>query len=569
MDHPQLIEQMFEHGVLLNRNLLEQKPTTTLLEKIEVEADLLVLNEDYMGVLAIPHHLVDWYELDQHRVDAEKDRNDELYQNQLQSFRRLTTFTDTPSTPPEASSLGVELSIADSGTTYSAETTSFQDPDLTSALDQDQLILPENTVFNLPSPAITSVLISYENIPRKYEIKDFTSWFASRYQFLSGILRQHQELHLVLPVSRVLQKKEKESISIIGIVSDISVTKNGNIMVALEDPTGIIKAVFSQNKKELFTLAKELVLDEVVGVSGFNNEGFIFAEGMVWPDLPGQELKKDPHSDEYAIFLSDIHVGSALFLKSEFTRFLEWINGNIGDEKQRVLASKVRYIFLVGDLVDGVGVYPLQEAELEIKDIAGQYRELARLLKKIPTNKDIIICPGNHDVIHLAEPQPLVYKEYAAELYQLPNITSVTNPAWINIGKTATFSGFDVLMYHGYSFDYYVANVESIRNQGGYHRADLIMKFLLKRRHLAPSFRSTPYFPGYDEDPLLIKKIPDFLVTGHIHYSYVANYKSVTMISCSCWQGKTTFQEKLGHDPEPARVPLVNLRTREVKILRF
>jgi DNA polymerase II small subunit len=127
----------------------------------------------------------------------------------------------------------------------------------------------------------------------------------------------------------------------------------------------------------------------------------------------------------------------------------------------------------------------------------------------------------------------------------------------------------DVLLYQAYSFDYFVANVDSIRAQGGYHRADLIMKFLLKRRHLAPSFKSTAYYPGYAEDPLLITKVPDLLVTGHIHYSHVANYKGVTMISCSCWQGKTSYQVKLGHDPEPARVPLVNLRTREVKILRF
>ena len=151
----------------------------------------------------------------------------------------------------------------------------------------------------------------------------------------------------------------------------------------------------------------------------------------------------------------------------------------------------------------------------------------------------------------------------------MSNVTLVTNPSLINISKTKTFSGFNVLMYHGYSFDYYVSNVESIRMNGGYNRSDLIMKFLLKRRHLAPSFKSTPYLPAHREDPLLIKTIPDFFLTGHIHYSCVANYKSVTMISGSCWQGKTSFQEKLGHEPEPARVPIVNLKTREIKILRF
>ena len=172
-------------------------------------------------------------------------------------------------------------------------------------------------------------------------------------------------------------------------------------------------------------------------------------------------------------------------------------------------------------------------------------------------------------MVHLAEPQPIFYKEYSPSLFELPNLTLITNPGMVNISKTKSFSGFDVLVYHGYSFDYYIAKVESIRNNGGYHRADLVMEFLLKRRHLAPSFKSTPYFPGHKEDPLLIKKIPDFFLTGHIHYSKVANYKGVTMICGSCWQGKTSFQEKLGHEPEPGRVPWVNLKTREVKILKF
>jgi DNA polymerase II small subunit len=104
---------------------------------------------------------------------------------------------------------------------------------------------------------------------------------------------------------------------------------------------------------------------------------------------------------------------------------------------------------------------------------------------------------------------------------------------------------------------------------GGYKRGDLIMKFLLKRRHLAPAFTSTPYLPAHDEDPLLIKRIPDFFVTGHIHYSIVGNYKNTTLISGSCWQACTSFQEKLGHEPEPARVPVVNLKTRKVKVMKF
>ena len=171
-------------------------------------------------------------------------------------------------------------------------------------------------------------------------------------------------------------------------------------------------------------------------------------------------------------------------------------------------------------------------------------------------------------MVHLAEPQPIFYKEYSQCLYDIPNVTLVTNPAMVNIGKTENFEGFNVLMYHGYSFDYY-ANLEFIRNNGGYHRADLIMKFLLQRRHLAPTHTSTLYIPETENDPLVIDKIPDFFATGHIHKSSAANYKNITMICGSCWQAKTPFQEKTGHHPEPARVPIVNLQTREIKILNF
>ena len=256
-------------------------------------------------------------------------------------------------------------------------------------------------------------------------------------------------------------------------------------------------------------------------------------------------------------------------MKDEFNKFLSWINGEFGNDQQKEIAKKVKYLFIAGDLVDGIGIYPSQEEELEIKDIHQQYQEFVRLIKKIPNSISIIICPGNHDMVHLAEPQPVFYQKFAPGLFDLSNVQLVTNPAVVNIAKTNSFAGLNVLLYHGFSFDYYVANVESIRSGGGYHRSDLIMKFLLKRRHLAPSFKSTPYFPSHEEDPLLIRTIPDILITGHIHYCNVANYKGVTMISGSCWQAKTSFQEKLGHEPEPARVPVVNLKTREIKILRF
>lgn len=412
------------------------------------------------------------------------------------------------------------------------------------------------------------IIYSYQEDSKKRDIQDFVQYFNARYKAIEKILRIRPDFKNVTTINRILNKKDKETISLIGIVTDKQITKNKNIILTMEDQTGCINVLVNKNKPEMFNEAKSIVLDEVLGINGVNGENIVFANKIFWPEVSLKELKKST-DESYAIFLSDLHVGSKNFLPDAFNKFLKWINQEVGNEKQRETASKVQYIFIVGDLVDGCSIYPEQDNELEIKDIYKQYEECARLLSKIPPTIPIIISPGNHDAMRIAEPQPPLYKDFAKAIYNLPNIISVSNPSLINIHSSEKFSGFDVLLYHGYSFDYFVANVDSIRNNGGYNRADLIMKFLLKRRHLAPTHTSTLYIPYTTNDPLLITKTPDFFVTGHIHKSIAANYRNITLISGSCWQSKTSFQEKVGHNPEPGRVPIVNLKTREIKILKF
>ena len=569
-DQQKFIEDLFEKGILVSKEFLEKRVdgslTDNLVGKLEQEGDLLVLNTDYADIVTKQSSLVDWYEIDSLKVQAEKERDDELYQAQLQNFKHAELqFSGADFIQKQQlHSLEAEINLP---VNLSSELTELDEN--TSELSPEFLTTSPELALSLLSPSKVQIVISYKNEARKFEVKDFTLLFASRYRFLEGILRQRQELQNTMPISRLLAKKEKENVSTIVLVEEISETKNGNIIISAEDATGRIKIIFSKNKKELYQKEKDLALDEVIGVSGILGDKIIFGEEIVWPDIPSTNELKKGEVEEYAIFLSDIHVGSKLFLKDEFDKFLRWINAETGNKDQREIAKKVRYIIIAGDLVDGVGIYPSQQDELAVHNIISQYEEFCELIKRIPADKQIIICPGNHDAVHLAEPQSSFDKTFAPSLFEIPNVTLVTNPAMVNIGKTETFPGFDILLYHGYSFDYYVANVDSIRNNGGYHRADLIMRYLLKRRHLAPSFKSTPYFPGHKEDPLLIKKIPDFLISGHIHYSNVANYKGITTVSGSCWQGTTTFQEKLGHQPEPARVPIVNLKTREIKILKF
>ncbi|MBI2647248.1 DNA-directed DNA polymerase II small subunit [Candidatus Woesearchaeota archaeon] len=417
--------------------------------------------------------------------------------------------------------------------------------------------------------AKVKILSSYKETPKKRDPQDFVDYFNIRYKTIEKILKQHQELVNLVSINKLINKQEKESFPIIGIVNVKQVTKNGNLLLLLEDPTGQIKVLVNKNKPSLFENAKDIVLDEVIGVVGVKVGDFIFANNIIWPDVQvNKELKKSNY-EKYVLFLSDLHVGSSKFLHEDFERFLKWINGEVGNEAQRHIAKNIEYIFIAGDLVDGCGVYPEQDKELSTKDIYEQYKQCADILKHIPQHIPLIICPGNHDALRISEPQPPLSKDFAKPMYELNNVVMVSNPAMVNIHSSVDFPGFDVLMYHGYSFDYFIGEVGSLRNQGGYDRADLIMKFLLKKRHLAPTHLSTLYIPDNKKDSLVIDNVPDFFLSGHIHKCATTNYRNVTLICGSCWQSKTIFQEKVGHNPEPSRVPIVNLQTRDLRILKF
>jgi len=413
------------------------------------------------------------------------------------------------------------------------------------------------------------ILFSYKDKYKKREVQDFVKYFNKRYKFLEGLLRNRHELRNTTSISRILQKKEREAVALIGIVTDKKITKNGNVLLTAEDPTGTVRVIISKSREDIFGLAKDIVYDEVIGITGTSGDKIIFANNIVLPDVPlTHELKKAP-TEGYACFISCVHVGSGEFLGREFEKFIRWLHGEVGNEKQRDMAKKMKYIFILGDLVDGIGIYPGQENELEDTDIYSQYKEFARYMDMIPKHINIIICPGNHDATRIAEPQVPVPEEFTKDLRKIENVILVSNPAVLRIERDEKFEGLNVLIYHGFSFDYYAANVESIRMAGSYERGDLIMKFLLQRRHLAPAHTSTLYIPDIEKDPLVIQRVPDIFATGHIHRCSAASYRNVSLLSAGCWQAITAFQVKTGHKPQPCRVPVVNLQTRAVKILNF
>ena len=198
----------------------------------------------------------------------------------------------------------------------------------------------------IQSPFTVKVIFDYDKKASKRTVQNFVSYFNARYKTFEKMLKTRQELQNLSSISRLLNKKERESASIIGIVFDKQVTKNNNYILTIEDLTGMIKVIVSKSKQQLYEITRDITYDEIIGVNGFVDNDVIFPNSIVLPDVPLQEIKKSP-DEIYIAVIGCVHVGSNKFLKQEFENFLTWLNGNYGDEELVELSKKVGYVFVI------------------------------------------------------------------------------------------------------------------------------------------------------------------------------------------------------------------------------
>ena len=242
--------------------------------------------------------------------------------------------------------------------------------------------------------------------------------------------------------------------------------------------------------------AMEAPLDSmVVAEVSKGRWGQLYANSVMLPDVPGKRIVSTSHR-VYAVLLSDLHVGSRMFLLEDFRRFIQWINGGLGDSD---VVSRIRYLVVAGDLVDGVGVYPGQEFQLVEKDPKKQYEVAAELLGQVPKGIQIVVSPGNHDAVRQALPQPAVGADIARPLYSMGNVRCVGDPCYVKL------HGVTFLIYHGRSLDDVIATTPDL----SYDRPAAAMKLLLRSRHLAPTYGKRTALSPESRDFMVVDPVPD------------------------------------------------------------
>jgi len=382
------------------------------------------------------------------------------------------------------------------------------------------------------------------------EYGDFVKVFRDRYEKLSKQLRGRVNHR---PAEAIGSMNGGSDAAMVGLVNDVRSTKNGHWIVELEDTTGTFPCLVMKDR-EFADLVDELLLDECVAIEGtLSDDGeIVFVDSIYFPDVPRTHTPNTADRHVQAALVSDLHVGSREFEADAWDRFASWLHTEE--------AARVEYLLIAGDMVEGVGVYPDQDEELDIVDIYDQYEAFAERLKDVPGDMEILMIPGNHDAVRLAEPQP-AFDETLRDIMSAHDAQITGNPSLV------TVEGVNVLMYHGVSLDEVIAELPEAK--ASYDDPHKAMYQLLKKRHVAPQFGGQTRLAPEKKDYLVMEEVPDVFHTGHVHKLGWGKYHNVLAVNSGCWQAQTDFQKSVNIDPDVAHAPIVDLDTLNMTVRKF
>ena len=384
------------------------------------------------------------------------------------------------------------------------------------------------------------------------EYGDFVSVFRDRYERLADLLRSRVNHR---PAGAIADLSGGSEVALIGMVATAHSTASGHWRFVLEDTSGTYPCLVMKDS-DLVDRARRIAHDEVIAVEGrisrgnTDDDGILFVDNLHLPNVSHTHSPSTADRSVRAALVSDVHVGSQEFRADAWGRFADWLHSEA--------AADVEYLLVAGDMVEGVGVYPGQDDELDIVDIYDQYERFSEHLKQVPGDMEVVMIPGNHDAVRLAEPQP-AFDEELRDIMSAHDATISANPS------TVTLEGVSVLMYHGVSLDELVAELPD----ASYERPAEAMTYLLEKRHLAPQYGGQVRVAPEERDYLVIEEVPDIFHAGHVHKFGYTTHRGVLTVNSSCWQAQTDFQASVNLEPDVAYAPIIDLQTLDLRYAQF
>lgn len=306
---------------------------------------------------------------------------------------------------------------------------------------------------------------------------------------------------------------------------------------------GIVAGIHLRKAKKAPFKNTLLNLSHRIGIG----KQYYVAKQFILPGIRSQQNFSKPGAK--CVFISDVHVGSKVFLEIAFLNLIKYLNEN----------KDIDVLIITGDICDGTAVYPGQVHDLAINSYSEQYSRLAVYLQGLRKDIALVLIPGNHDLPR-REPQQfdLDSKNIAKLKDAHPNTYIFSNPAYISIGE------YKLLLYHGASFDSLIAQCEDLT----YSQPTKVCQRLLQYRNLCPSTNKVPVLPTEHLYHMIPEDI-DVFAAGHIHKLGYVFDKNRLIISSATWQSLTGFQDYVGLVPDYGKAIIHQLGSKHVDIISF
>ncbi|MFC6615590.1 DNA-directed DNA polymerase II small subunit [Halopenitus salinus] len=496
------------------------------------------------------------------KVDPEADRETDEFDRGREGTsigspgegRTTDTASDRDSAPPGGRTVSAESPASSTdgpGPTTDGPDTATEGPN--ASTEAPNTPTERSTSTERSAPVERAIEIADDMTGRSTgtgEYADFVRTFRDRYERLSRLLGGRVNHR---PASAIADMPGGSDAAMIGLVNDVRSTKSGHWLVELEDTTGTFPALIMKDKG-IADLVDEILLDECLAIDGTlsDDAGILFADSVHFPDVPRTFQPSFADRQVQAALISDVHVGSQEFMRDAWQSFSSWLHTEE--------AEAIEYLLIAGDMVEGVGVYPDQDEELDIVDIYEQYERFSEHLKEVPADLEVVMIPGNHDAVRLAEPQP-AFDEELRGIMSAHDSRIVSNPAMVTVENVS------VLMYHGVSLDEVIAELPA--EKASYDEPHRAMYQLLKKRHVAPQFGGHTRVAPEERDHLVIENVPEVFHTGHVHKLGWGKYHNVLAVNSGCWQAQTDFQRSVNIDPDAGFAPVLDLDTLEMTVHKF
>lgn len=375
------------------------------------------------------------------------------------------------------------------------------------------------------------------------EQSDFRDLFINRFERMRDVL-SHRRFDNSRVKIQHLEEKGGQDVAVIGMIQELRTTNNDNKLIVLDDTTGTFASIATD--EELIQDTESLMPDEIIAIEGqvASDGGILFINDIYKPDIPATHDVSRAKRPIQAVFISDLHVGAENFALHKWHKFVDWIRQT----------PEIEYVVIAGDLVEGVGIFPDQEDELSFTRLDHQYLMCGELLHKLPDDVQIVTCTGNHDAVRLAEPQPALREDH--QKYFPEAMTFVSNP-----GRVTLDDNVSVELYHGVSIHDFSAEIPDADEDN----PEVPMKYMLKKRHLSPTFGNNARIAPEKEDYHILDEVPDVIHSGHVHIYGSDTYRDVTLLNTGGWVYQTSYQERMNIQPDVGDATVMDLQTGDIE----